>query len=151
MFWWKEIIKFDSLYIGSLGKVFTLNRRNICSFLMNSRFLVHQYSNQLRIAFRTRARLVCHLVFFFLSRRTHQKLMFCVVMISRTECQKIVVQTRNENTEIELDKFVFRSFVGVSVRLQGAVQKGDFQCILLFSTFEIIKMRTARKLSCNSA
>jgi hypothetical protein len=31
--------------------------------------------------------------FFFVSRRTHQKLVFCFVMISRTESQKIVVQT----------------------------------------------------------
>ena len=47
-------------------------------------------------------------------------------MISRTESQKIVVQTRNENIEIELDKSVFRSFVGVSVRLQGEQKKDDF-------------------------
>jgi hypothetical protein len=31
-------------------------------------------------------------VFFFVSRGTHQKFPFCVVMISRTERQKIVVQ-----------------------------------------------------------
>ena len=70
--------------------------------------------------------------FFFLSRRTHQKLVFCVRMISRTESQNIVVQTRNENIEIELVPFVFRSFVGVSVRIQEARKKGDFQCILFF-------------------
>jgi hypothetical protein len=40
--------------------------------------------------------------------------------------QKIVVQTRNENIEIELDKSIFRSFLGASISLQGAVQKGDF-------------------------
>ena len=68
LYWWKETIKFDSLHIGSLGKDFILNRRNICSFFMNSRFLVHRYSNQLRIAFRTRARLVCHLVYYLYVR-----------------------------------------------------------------------------------
>ena len=146
-YWWKKTIKFDSLYIGSLGKVFILNCRNICSFLMNSRFLVHRYWNQLRIAFRTRARLVCHLVYFLLSLRTHRKLWICVAMNSRTARQKLFVQTRNENIEIELVPFVFRSFVGVFVRIQEARKKGDFQCILFFWTFEIIKIRIARKVS----
>jgi hypothetical protein len=38
---------------------------------------------------------------------THEKFAFCVVMISRTESQRIVVQKRGENIEIQLDKFVF--------------------------------------------
>ncbi len=44
---------------------------------------------------------------------------FCIVMISRsrTESEKIVVQTRVENIEIKLDKSVFRSFLGPSVVL----------------------------------
>ncbi len=79
-----------------------------------------------RIPHPSSSRVPSSFFFFFLSRRTHQKLVFCVVMISRTESQKIVVQTRNENIEIELDKSVFRSFVGVSVRLQGARKKDDF-------------------------
>jgi hypothetical protein len=115
---------------------------------MNSRLLVHRYSNQIRIAFRTRVLLVCHLV---LSRRTHRNLSFCVAMNSRMAHQKLFVQTRNENIEIELVPFVFRSFVGLSVRIQEARKKGDFQCISFFSTFEIIKIRIARKVSRYSA
>jgi hypothetical protein len=115
---------------------------------MNSQFLVHQYSNQLRIAFRTRARLVCHLVLtFLLSLRTHRKLSFCVARISTTANQKIFVQTRDENIKSELVPFVFRSFVGVSIRLQEARKKGHFPCILFVSIFEIIKMKVARKVS----
>jgi hypothetical protein len=53
-------------------------------------------------------------------------------MISRTESQKIAVQTRNENIEIELDKSVFRSFLGASVRLQRVPQKDDFIEDLVF-------------------
>jgi hypothetical protein len=56
-------IESDTLKIRFLGKGFILNRRNICSFFMNSQFLVHRYLNQLRIAFRTRVLLVCHLVY----------------------------------------------------------------------------------------
>ncbi len=67
-----------------------------------------------------------------LSRRTHRKLSFCVAMNSRTGHQQTLVQTRNENIEIELVPFVFRSFVGVFVRIQEARKKGDFQCILFF-------------------
>ncbi len=67
LYCWKETIKSDSLNIRFLGKVFILNRRNICSFLMNSRFFLHLYSNQPRIAFRIPARLVCHLVYFVFS------------------------------------------------------------------------------------
>jgi hypothetical protein len=52
--------------------------------------------------------------------------MLRVVMISRTECQKIAVETPNENVQIELDKSIFLSFVRVSDRLQGALKKDDF-------------------------
>ena len=82
-----------------------------------------------------------------LSLRTHRKLSFCVAMNSITVHQKLFVQTRDENIEIELVPFVFRSFVGVSVRIQEARKKGDFPCILFISTFEIIKMRIATKVS----
>jgi hypothetical protein len=53
-------------------------------------------------------------------------------MISRTESQEMVVQTRNENIETELDKSVFRSFVGVSVRLQEVQKKTIFIEDLVF-------------------
>jgi hypothetical protein len=98
--------------------------------------LAHRYSKQLRTAFRTRARLVCHLVFFFVSRRAHQKLMFCVRMISRTTSQKIFVQKRDENTKTELVKSIFRSLLGPSV----ISQKLRRFCMetLFNSMFEII-------------
>ena len=82
-----------------------------------------------------------------LSRRTHRKLSFCVAMISRTENQKIFVQTQDENIKTKLPPTFFKFFVDTSVYLQRVRQKGDFQCILLFSTFEIIKMRIATKVS----
>jgi hypothetical protein len=82
-----------------------------------------------------------------LSRRTHRKLSFCVAMNSKTVHQKLFVQTRNENIEIELVPSIFRSFGGVSVRIREARKKGDFQCILFFWTFEIIKMRMQEKLA----
>jgi hypothetical protein len=46
------------------------------------------------------------------------KFAFYVVMVSRTKCQKIVVQKRGKNIAIELDKSVFRSFLAPSVVLQ---------------------------------
>jgi hypothetical protein len=88
--------------------------------------------------------------FFFVSRsrRTHQKFDFCVVMISRTESQKIVVQNRGENITIELDKSAFRSFLGPSV---GPQKTGQF-CMgtVCFSMLEIIKMTSARKVNRSS-
>jgi hypothetical protein len=47
-------------------------------------------------------------------------------MISRTENQKIFVQTQDENIEIELIVFFLQSFIGPSVRLQRARQKRVF-------------------------
>lgn len=44
--------------------------------------------------------------------RTHSKFIVCVVMISRATSQKIMVQKRSKYTEIELDKSIFRSYLG---------------------------------------
>jgi hypothetical protein len=65
-------------------------------------------------------------------------------MISGTEHQKIFVQTRDENIETKFVPFGFEFLMGASIFLQRARQKGEFECI---STFEIIKMQPARKVS----
>jgi hypothetical protein len=147
LYWWKETIKFDSLYIRSLGKFFILNRRNICSFFYEfsiSRSSIFEPASH-RIPHPSSSRVPSS--FPYLSRRTHQKLSCCVVMTSRTESQKIFVQTQDENIKTKSPPSFFKFFVDPSVYLQRVRQKGDFQCILLFSTFEIIKMRIARKVS----
>jgi len=65
---------------------------------------------------------------FFLSRCTHGILGFCIAVISGTEHQKTFIQTRDENIQTEFVPFFF------------AVK-------FVFSIFEIIKMRSARKVS----
>jgi hypothetical protein len=82
--------------------------------------------------------------FFFVTRHTHYKSMFCGVMISRTENQKILVQ-RDESIEIELVLFVFRLFLCPSVHLQRN-RKFCMETVF-FPSFGIIKMKLARKVS----
>ncbi len=65
----------------------------------------------------------------FLSRSTHQKLSFCVAMISRTGSQKIFVETRDENIDIEPIPSVLRSSIRGLVRVQIVRQKDKFECI----------------------
>src|SRR5271163_1782915 len=87
------------------------------------------------------------LFIFFITRRTHKKLSFCVSMISRTENQKIFNQTLSENIKIESIPFVFLSLLRGFVRLQIALQKGEFlsgHCF--FSLFEIIKTKTRQEV-----
>ena len=81
---------------------------------------------------------------FFLSRRTHTKLAFCVAVISGTKHQKIVVETWDESIKIELLPPLLKSLLTPSVRLRRAQQNHEFECVL---TFEIIKMKAARKVS----
>ena len=82
----------------------------------------------LRIAFRRRARLVCHLIFFSLSFSTWtRKVSFCDFMISRTENQKILVEKGVQSTKTKLLPFFFRIFLGPFVRLQKSRQKDDFE------------------------
>jgi len=62
-------------------------------------------------------------------------------MISKTEHQKISVQTPDENIKTEYIASVLRSLVETCTRLQRARQKDNFfMCTLFFSRFEIIKM-----------
>ncbi len=51
------------------------------------------------------------------------RILFCVQVISRMKRQKIVVQNQDKNTEVKLDKFVFRSSLERSVVSQKV---GDF-------------------------
>jgi hypothetical protein len=61
-------------------------------------------------------------------------------MISRSENQKILVQTRNENIEIESIAFLFEFSIECLVRMQEASKKDDFfGGLCSFSHFEIIK------------
>ena len=56
-------------------------------------------------------------------------------MILRTGGRKIVVQTRDENIEIEPISSVLRSFVRGFVRLQKTRQKDKFLWALFFFAF----------------
>jgi hypothetical protein len=47
-------------------------------------------------------------------------------MISRTENQKIFIQTQDENIMTKLPPSFFKFFVDTSVYLENARQKGDF-------------------------
>jgi hypothetical protein len=97
----------------------------------------------LRIAFRTQVKLGCHLVFPIFLHIRILNITFRVAMISERKHQKIFVQTRDEIIEVKTVPFVFRSFIELFVRLQRARQKDNFSCRL--STFEIVKMKLARK------
>ncbi len=93
-----------------------------------------------------------HKVFFKLFNFLYVRIESCyfvswIAMISGTANRKIFVQTRDENIKTELVPFVFRSSVGVSVRIQEVRKKDDFRCSLFFSTFELIQMKTATKVS----
>ena len=109
-----------------------LNVENVYLFFTNYWLLDNRNSKKLRTAFRRRVKLECHLVFFFLSRRTHRKLSFCDAMISRMENQKIFVETQDENIDIESPPSVFWSLVEGFVSLQRTGQKGNFCFWTLF-------------------
>ena len=71
---------------------------------------------------------------FLLSRRTHRKLSFCVAMNSRTVNQKILVQTRDENIEIELVSF----FSDLSWEFRFVYRKPEKKAIFnVFCSFEL--------------
>jgi hypothetical protein len=53
---------------------------------------------------------------------------------------------RFTNIGMKLIPFVFKSKLGGSVRLQSAEEKGNFLRTSFFSTFEIIKTKTAEKV-----
>jgi hypothetical protein len=76
-------------------------------------------------------RLSTSLLSFFLSRSTHQKLSFRVAMISRTESQKIFVETRYENIDIEPIPSVLRSSLRGLVPSQRAPKKDEFEGVLI--------------------
>ena len=58
--------------------------------------------------------------------RTHQKCSFCVAMISRTESQKILIETGHENIDMKFIPFDFQFSVDSLVSLQGVLKKVDF-------------------------
>jgi hypothetical protein len=58
-------------------------------------------------------------------------------MISGTEHLKIFVQMPDENIEIKPVPSVFRSFIGLSVRLQRARQKDGFILVVDLVFFNI--------------
>jgi hypothetical protein len=66
------------------------------------------------------------LLSFFLSWFTHWNFGFYVAMISEMECQKIFVEIRHKNIEIESLPSVFWSFVGCFVRLKRAQQESKY-------------------------
>ncbi len=56
----------------------------------------------------------------------------------------------NTLTCLHIRSYIFFRNVGVSVYLLEARQKDDFRYFLLFSTYKIIQIRAARKVSCDS-
>ncbi len=68
---------------------------------------------------------------FFYFLLSTSKLSFSVAMISGLENHKILVETRDENIEIESIPSVFQFFLGGSVRLQIAPKKHEFDGVCL--------------------
>ena len=91
----------------------------------------------LRTAFRTRARLVCHLVFlsffffFFVTRHTQLDVEFCVPMISATEHRKTLLPTQDRSTTGPPVPFLVGSFLGVFVGSREAPENGDMRCFIV--------------------
>jgi hypothetical protein len=99
-------------------------------------------------------RLSASLLSFFLSRSTHQKLSFCVAMISRTESQKILVETRlklmkgnHRTTEMINEKIFFKYFDKSYWRpLSSELDHVDFS--LSFKLYHLIEMNVIESTIC---
>ena len=99
---------------------------------MNSRFLVHQYSNQLRIAFRTRARLVCHLVLIISNVEMHK--MHGKSPFFRASCIRTETPTKDRKTKgtSSISIFSFRVWTNnfwCAVLESIATQNDNFRCV----------------------